>query len=296
MGDLYQHTQATEIANQLGQHSLDMNEAKLNDWTNKTLLYQQKSSQDKANAKSDLYSSAEKDLPEVPIVAKTVGTTAAAARAFGVGAYRGIHAAGMFQSAGDTGKAIGRGLTGAYKVLDKAGADSGAKIFGEGAVAVKDMTGVEGIVGKNLLEAGAGEAFAKVGAKSVALGGLALQTGEDIDNFFETGNIFNNKNADGSIRKATLGEDVGNVATLVAGAGDLLAAFTGGALAPVAAAANIAAAGLSTYETNKADEATKNQDDKNVPASKPPPMKAAPAFAQLGIVSNQNHNPLSHIG
>lgn len=296
MGDLYQHTQATEIANQLGQHSLDMNEARLNDWTNKTLLYQQKTSQDKANAKSDLYSSVEKDLPEVPVVAKTLGTSAAATRAFGVGAYRGISQAGMFQSATDTGKAIGRGFTGAYKVLEKAGEKSGAKMFGEGAVAVKDMTGVEGIVGKNLLEAGAGEAFAKVGAKSVALGGLALQTGEDLDNFWETGNIFNNKNADGSIKKATLGEDVGNVATLVAGAGDLLAAFTGGALAPVAAAANIAAAGLSTYETNKADEATKKQDDKNVPSTKPPATVAPPVFAQLGIVSNQNHNPLSHIG
>ncbi len=62
MGDLYQHTQATQTANQLGQHSLDMNEANLNNWTNKTLLYQQKSGQDKRNAKSDIEESAAKDL------------------------------------------------------------------------------------------------------------------------------------------------------------------------------------------------------------------------------------------
>lgn len=293
MGDLYQHTQATQISNQLGQHSLDLNEARMNDWTNKTLLYQQKTGTDKANAKADIRQEAEQDLPSVPIVAKTTGTTLKAARAFGVGAYRGVSQA---EGVANSVKGVGRGFGGAYQTLKIAGDKAGAKVFGEGAVAVKDMTGLEGIVGKNLVEAGAGETFAKVGAKSVAGAGVAIQGGQDIYNFFETGSIFNTKNDDGSIQKGTTGEDVGNVATLIAGAGDLLAAFTGGAAAPIAAAANIAAAGLSTYETAKADEAKKKQDTQDAPPSKPPPMASPPAFAQLGIVSNQNHNPLAHIG
>jgi len=292
MGDLYSHTQATQVANQLGQHSLDMNEAKLNDWTNKTLLYQQKNSQDKRNAKSDIEESAAKDLPEVPVVAKTTGTVLKAGRAFGVGAYRGVSQA---EGVADSVKGVGRGFTGAYKTLKVAGDKAGSKLFGEGAVAVKDMTGVEGIVGKNLVEAGAGEAFAKVGAKSVAGAGFAIQAGDDAYNMFETGSIFNTKNADGSISKGTTGEDVGNVASLITGGLDILAAFTGGAAAPLALAANIAATGFSTYETAKADEATKTTDSANAPPSKPPPMAAPPAFAQLGIVSNQNHNPLDHI-
>ena len=273
MGDLYQHTQATQISNQLGQHSLDMNEARLNDWTSKTLLYTQKTGTDKANAKSDVYNEAEQDLPAVPIVAKTTATTLRAGRAFGVGAYRGVSQA---EGVADSVRGVGRGFMGAYKTLDRAGTAAGSKIFGEGAVAVKDMTGVEGVVGKNLVEAGAGEAFSKVAAKSVAGAGFAIQAGGDAYNLFETGSIFNSKNADGTIQKGTT-------------------AFTGGALAPVAAAANIAAAGYNTYETAKADEATKTADSKNVPSKKPPPSVAPPAFAQLGIVSNQNHNPLARI-
>ena len=289
MGDLYQHTQATQISNQLGQHSLDMNEANLNNYTNKKLLYAQKVTQDKSIANTDLRGDAESDIPAVPIVAKTTVTGLKAGRAFGVGTYRGIS-----QGEGAA-AAVGRGARGATGTLSAAGTKMGAKIFGEGAVGVKDMTGVEGIVGKNLFEAGAGEAAAKIGAKSVAGAGALFQAGSDAYDLYETGSIFNTKNADGTITKGTTGEDVANVATLIAGGADLLAAFTGGAFAPVAAAANIAVAGLSTYESAKADDARKATDDENVPPSKPPPMKAAPAFAQLGIVSNANHNPLAHI-
>jgi len=291
MGELYHHSQATQITNQLGQHALDMNEANLNNWTDKTLLYQQKSGQDKTNAAADVRSEAEKSIVEAPIVAKTTATTLKAGRAFGVGAYRGISQA---EGVADSVKGVGRGFTGAYQTLKAAG--KGTKLFGEGSVAVKDMTGVEGIVGKNFLSAGGGEAFAKVAGKSAGLLGAAITVGGDMDNLFETGNLFNSKNADGSVKKATLGEDVGNVASLVAGGLDVLAAFTGGALAPVAAAANIASTGLSVYEEHKADEATKKQDDNNVPPSKPPTTVAPPVFAQLGLQSNMNHDPLSHIG
>jgi len=291
MGDLYHHSQATQITNQLGQHALDMNEANLNNWTNKTLLYQQKTNIDKGNESSDVKSEAEKSVVEAPVVAKTTGTVLKASRAFGVGAYRGVSQA---EGVADSVKGVGRGFNGAYQTLKAGG--KGTKLFGEGAVGVKDMTGVEGIVGKTFLESGGGEAFAKVAGKSVGLLGAGITVGGDMANFFETGNIFNSKNADGSIKKATLGEDVGNVASLVAGGLDVLSVFTGGALAPIAAAANIAATATSVYEEHKADEATKTQDDNNVPPTKPPTTVAAPVFAQLGLQSNMNHDPLSHIG
>jgi len=294
MGDLYHHTQATQIAYQLGNQALDMNEARLTNWANKTLLYNQKTSQDQANEKADVRGEVEADIVKVPTLAKTTATATRAARAFGVGAYR-----GMSQGEGAA-NAIARGGRGMTAELSRAGEAMGSRIFstarfGEG-IAVKDMTGTEGIIGKNLLEAGAGEAFSKVAAKSVAGLGFGVAAVGDIENLWQTGNIFNTKNADGTTQKATLGEDVGNVASLLGGALDIAAAFTGGALAPVAAAVNIAAAATSTIEEQKADDAKADTDAKNAPPAKPPPTLVSAAFTQLGLQANQSHNPLAHIG
>ena len=294
MGDMYHHTQATQIASQLGQQALDMNEARLTNWANKTLLYNQKTSQDQANEKADVQREVESDIVKVPTLAKTTATAGRAARAFGVGAYR-----GMSQGEGAI-NSIARGGRGMTAELSRAGEAMGSRIFstarfGEG-IAVKDMTGTEGIIGKNLLEAGAGEAFSKVAAKSVAGLGFGVAAVGDIENLWQTGNIFNTKNADGTTQKATLGEDVGNVASLLGGALDIAAAFTGGALAPVAAAVNIAAAATSTIEEQKADEAQKSTDAKDTPPSKPPPPVVSAAFTQLGLQANMSHNPLQHIG
>jgi len=294
MGDLYHHTQATQIANQLGNQALDLNEARLTNWKTSTLLYNQKNSNDQANEKADVRDEVAEDIVKVPTLAKTVGTTGRAARAFGVGAYR-----GMSQGEGAI-NSIARGGRGMTAELSRAGEKMGSRLFtterfGEG-VAVKEMTGVEGIVGKNLLEAGAGEEFAKVAGKSVAGLGFGISAIGNIENLWQTGNIFNTKNADGTTKKATLGEDVGNVASLLGGALDIAAAFTGGALAPVAAAVNIAAAATSTIEEQKADDAQKATDAKDAPSAKPPPTIVASSFSQLGLQANQSHNPLQHIG
>jgi len=294
MGDLYHHTQATQIANQLGNAALDMNEARLNNWENKTLLHNQKTNDDQAKEKADVRGEVESDIVDVPIVAKTTATAMRTTRALGVGAYRGMtQGEGMVSS-------IARGARGAGAELTRAGEAMGSRVFGSAAfgkgVAVKEMTGVEGIVGKNLLEAGAGEAFSKVAAKSVAGLGFGVAAVGDIENFWQTGNIFNTKNADGTTTKATLGEETGNVLSLVGGALDIAAAFTGGALAPIAAGVNIAAAATSTIEEQKADIAQKKQDSQDAPPSKPPPTVVASSFSQLGLQANQSHNPLQHIG
>lgn len=291
---MYHHTQATQISNQLGQAALDMNEARLNNWTDRTLLHNQKTGNDQQNEKADVRSEVESDIVDVPIVAKTTATAGRTVRALGVGAYR-----GMSQGEG-VASSIARGARGAGAELTQAGEKMGSRIFdsarfGKG-VAAKEMTGVEGIIGKNLSEAGAGEAFAKMGGKAVAGLGFGIAAVGDIENLWQTGNIFNSKNADGTTQKSTLGEDTGNVLSLLGGALDIAAAFTGGALAPIAAGVNIAAAATSTIEEQKADDAQKKQDSQDAPPAKPPPPVVASSFTQLGLQANQSHNPLQHIG
>ena len=288
MGDLYGHSQATMISNQLGQQALDMNERKLGDWQTKTIAYRQLNSQDQTRQKSDIKDEAEQDIVAVPKVAKTVGTVASAGKAAYVGVSRGI-------AQGQTAAALAqRGARGAGAVLSEAGQSS--KLFGEGSVALKDVTGVEGIVGRTLADAGGGELFGKIAGKGVGEIGAGVDAISDISDFVQTGNIFNSKNADGSIQKNTLGEDVGNIATIAGGILDVAAAFTGGALAPLAAAVNIAAATESSAATFAADQAQKKTDNSDPPSANPPPPSAPPAFAQLGLLSNVSHNPLDHIG
>jgi len=290
MGDIYHHTQATQIANQLGNQVLDLNEARLTNWKTSTLIYNQKTKNDQANEKADVRSEAESDVVKVPELAQVTGIAARSVRAAGVGAYR-----GMSQGEGAL-NSLARGGRGMAAELTRGGEKMGAKLFGEGSVAIKDMTGVEGIVGKSIFSAGGGEVFAKVAGKSVAGLGLGITAVGDMENMFETGNLFNSRNADGTVKKATLGEDVGNVASLVAGGLDVLAAFTGGALAPVAAVANIAAATESTIAQHDADEKEKETDSQDAPSSKPPPVQVAQSFTQFGLQANQSHNPLQHIG
>mgnify|MGYP003651296408 CR=1 FL=1 len=288
MSDFYGHSGATQISNQLGQQSLDMNERRIGNWEDKTIAYRQLNAQDQAKQSTDVKNSAEADLVAVPKIFKTAQTIGKAGQAAYVGISRGI-------AQGQSNLALAqRGARASGAVLSEAG--MGSKIFGEGAVALKDITGVEGIVGRTLADAGGGEAFAKIAGKGVGEIGAATDVIGDITDLVQTGNLFNSKNADGSVQKATLGEDVGNVATILGGVLDVAAAFTGGALAPVAAAVNIAAATESTAAKFSADQAQKSKDSKGMPSSTPPPTVAPPAFAQFGLLSNQSHNPLAHIG
>jgi len=271
--------QASMIANQLGQHSADMNEMRLTNFEQKTLLYKQETKQDEGKRTSDDEKDATEDLAKVPVVAKTVKN---------VGMAGAVVPATMMR-----GGTLREGVSGAKNFLDETGDTE--KLFGKGGMAVSEMGGVEGIVASALVKGG-GETFAKFGAKAVGDVGAGIDVVSDIDNFVQTGNIFNSKNADGSIKKATLGQDIGNVGTIFAGALDVAAAFTGGALAPIAAAANIAVAAESTAADMSADAKQASTDSKDAPGPNAPPPKAPPAFASLGFLANQSHNPLDRIG
>jgi len=275
------HFAAYQTANQLGQQALDINEAKLQNFKTDTLSYNLLQKADKQKASDDETKDAEKDIASVPKVYKTAATFAEAGKEVVGGVYAGRTVQGLSEGA---------------RVLQSAG--EGSKIFGEGATAVKELTGVEGIASRALLgsatSAGA-EVFAKVGGKALGELGAGIDVGEDIDNLFTTGNIFKSVGPDGKVEEATTAEKIGNIATIGAGILDVAAAFTGGALAPLAAAANIAAATESTAASIEADQKEKQVDSKDPPPANPPSAVAPPAFAQLGIVSNQSHNPLAQI-
>ena len=270
---------AATIANQLSQHSADMNEMRLTNFETKTLLYKNEVKQDEGKRTSDDEKEATEDIAKVPVMAKTIKN---------VGMATAVVPATLMR-----GGTLREGVSGAKNFLDETGDTE--KLFGAGGMAVKDMSGIEGIVGSALVKGG-GEAFAKFGAKAVGDVGVGINVVGDIDNFVQTGNIFNSKNADGSIKKATIGQDVGNIGTIVAGGLDIAAAFTGGALAPLAAAANIAVAAESTTADMMADSAQAKTDSKDSPGPNPPAPTAPQAFAQLGMVANQSHNPLDRIG
>jgi len=270
---------ATMIANQLGQHAADMNEMRLQNFETKTLLYKQATKQDESKRTADDEKDATADLAKVPVVAKTIKNVGMAGAVVPATVMRG--------------GTLREGITGAKNFLDEAGDTE--KLFGKGGMAVSEMGGVEGIVASALVKGG-GETFAKFGAKAVGDVGAGIDLVGDIDNFVQTGNLFNSKNADGSIHKATLGQDVGNVGTILAGGLDILAAFTGGALAPIAAAANIAVAAESTAADMAADAKQAKVDSKDAPGPNTPVNIAPPAFSSLGMLANQSHNPLDRIG
>ena len=74
----YGHTEATQISNQLGQQSLDMNEGNLNTWKLNTLLHHQQTNADKGKSTQDTRDDVTEDVVKVPVVAKTLKTTAKA--------------------------------------------------------------------------------------------------------------------------------------------------------------------------------------------------------------------------
>lgn len=296
------HSDLYMLQGQLGQQSIDINEAKLENYNTKTLLYNQLNKQEQSKVSDDDRKDAESDIVKVPDVVKTAKALKEAGGAFGRGTARGIQQAAKVGEgslgAGDVGSALARGARGAGKSIAASEAAQGTKLFGEGSVALKDIGGFEGIAARTLAgeAAGAGaEIFGKVAGKAVGQIGTGIAVYQDFDNLIQTGNIFNSKNADGSIKKNTIGEDVGNLATIGAGILDVAAAFTGGALAPIALAANIAAATESTVATTEADQADEKTDAKDPPPAKPPPSVAPAAFAQYGLLANQSHNPLNHI-
>ena len=276
---------ASQTANSLSHHTLDMNEARLNTWETKTIAYNSLNRAEQGKRTGDEEREATEDIVAMPKVAKTTVTLARAGKAGAMAGYHGATAAESVAAAG--------------KTLSRAGGE--AQFAGKAA----DMGGVEGIVGgavrsafgKNLSSAGevAAEGFGKAVGKSAGLAGAGITAVTDVSDLLQTGSIFDTKNADGTIQKGTTAQDVGNILNIAGGAMDVLAAFTGGAFAPIAAAVNIAAATESTIANEEADSKEASTDAKNPPSKSPPPPIQGAAFQQLGLVGNQSHNPLAHI-
>jgi|9_EtaG_2_1085328.scaffolds.fasta_scaffold04089_1 hypothetical protein len=334
MGDFYgSHAAAYSTANSLGIQARDINESRLENWKQSSLAFKTLDGRERDKKDADIKTDVESDVTKVDSVYLVGKTGAKAGVAFGKGFAREALAAGAmerttptglgiaeafapsrpsigkdanfildagpedfgpgaFGSARKFGSAVKSGAKEAGGVISEAG--EGTKLFGEGATAVKDLTGVEGVVAGALVKGG-GETFAKLGAKGLGAVGTGLAVYSDVDNFINTGNIFNEKDAAGNVVKQNLGEDIGNVATIVGGALDVAAAFTGGALAPIAAAVNIFAAVDSAVSGIEQDKAEKEADEKGLNPGSAPPAQSPQAFAQFGILANQSHNPLQHI-
>mgnify|MGYP003628134565 CR=1 FL=1 len=267
-----------QIQNQLGQQSADMNELRLNGWKTQTIAFKALDGREQDKKDADIKTDVESDVTKVDQVYKVASATGRAAKGAAIVAKEG----GSLREAGAV----------AGKAFSEVGA--GTKLFGQGATAVKDLTGVEGVIAGTLLKGG-GETFAKVGAKGLGAVGAGLAAYQDIDNLADTGNIFKTKDAAGNVVNQNIGVDVGNVATIIGGALDVATAFTGGALAPLAAAVNIFAAVDGAISGIKQDADNKKVDEKDAPPKAPPTSSAPPAFAQYGILANQSHNPLNHI-
>tara|TARA_R110000796_G_scaffold56360_2_gene130658 strand:+ start:3736 stop:4572 length:837 start_codon:yes stop_codon:yes gene_type:complete len=273
-----------QIQNQLGQQSADMNELRLNGWKTQTFAFKTLDGREQDKKDADIQQDAESDVTKVDQVYKVGKATGRAAAGAALVASKG----GTLSEAGSVaGKAfaeVGEGT----KLFET------ARFGSQGVTAVKDLTGVEGVVSGVLLKGG-GETFAKVGAKGLGAVGAGIALYQDADNFFDTGNVFKKKDAAGTIVTQNVGMDIGNVATVIGGALDIATAFTGGALAPLAAAVNIFAAVDSAISGIKQDSDDRKADEKDAPPKKPPAATAPASFAQFGIVANQSHNPLDHI-
>lgn len=276
---------AVQTANSLSRQVLDMNEAKYTNWKLASMSYKNLNAAEASKRSGDEEKEATGDIAAMP---KVVGTTVTLARAGKAGVMAGYH-----------GATVGESALAAKKTLARAG---GAAQF-EGSAA--EMGGVEGIVGgavkssfgKGLSETAdaAAEVFAKGVGKSVGLAGAGITAVTDVSDLLQTGSIFDTKGADGKIEKGTTAQDIGNVMNIAGGVLDVFAAFSGGALAPIAAAVNIAAAAESTVANEEKDEADTSTDAKDPPSPKAPPQTNPVAFQQLGLLANQSHNPLNHI-
>ena len=118
---------ASQTANSLSRHTLDMNEAKFNTWETKTIAYNNLNRAEQGKRTGDEEKEATEDIVAMPKVATTTVTLARAGKA---GAMAGYH-----------GATAGESLVAAGKTLSRAGGE--AQFAGKAA----DMGGVEGIVG-----------------------------------------------------------------------------------------------------------------------------------------------------
>ncbi len=234
----------------------------------------------------------------------------------GTGVSRGASTLGsaLADGAGTTGTALKGGVVGFGQGLNKAGGGFALRGLGTAdepgvlrsvAGGGEGLTGVEGIIQKGLVKAGGGETLGLVGGKAFgAIGGL-VDAGGDINSLIKTGgkSMYTRVDAATGKRVEDSGIDkAGDILTEVGSAADVMSAFTGGLLAPIAGAITLTGAALSavgSIEDEKSDDKEVGiKSDGTTDASVAPKLNGgaiAPAYASLGFVGNMSHNPLSHI-
>tara|TARA_R110002167_G_scaffold16160_6_gene63653 strand:+ start:792 stop:1742 length:951 start_codon:yes stop_codon:yes gene_type:complete len=200
---------------------------------------------------------------------------------------------------------VGGGLSGAAKGFVSGVSEAGGAAKDFSSVSkIGGLSGVEGIVQKGIIKTGGGEALGLVGGKVAGAAGGILDVGDQIDSLIDTGgkSAETRTNAAGKQVKLSKTDEAGQGLTEVGAALDVAATFTGGLLAPLAAAVSLAGAvtsGVGSIEDEKTDnKAAGLTSGGKVDASKRPKQGGAPiseAFTSLGFVGNQSHNPLAHI-
>ena len=159
---------------------------------------------------------------------------------------------------------LGAGAKGFAKGFDAAGgASKGFSALKSVAGGGEGLTGMEGIVQKGLVKVGGGEALGLVGGKAAgAVGGL-VDAGKQIDSLIDSDgkSMFMRTNAQGKEVEDSTTDKWGEGLTEVGSAMDVVSTFTGGLLAPLAAAVSLAGAvteAVGSVEDEKADN-LKNQ-------------------------------------
>ena len=150
------------------------------------------------------------------------------------------------------------------------------------------LEGVEGVLQQGLRVGKAGEEFAFAGTKGISNIGAVVDGLSLTENLVERGNPL--KNSDGTKMS---GMDIASDAlTIGGGILDVASVFTGGALVPLAAAVNLAAAGVSADAGVKDIEAR----DKGL-GDAPKQVDKIPLaqYASLGFVGSMSHDPVRSI-
>tara|TARA_R110000796_G_scaffold157650_2_gene274334 strand:+ start:188 stop:1252 length:1065 start_codon:yes stop_codon:yes gene_type:complete len=176
-----------------------------------------------------------------------------------------------------------------------------AKTFGE-LSELGGLSGTEGIVQKSILKLGGKEGLGFVAAKASGTIGGIMDVGKQFDSLIDSGgkSAFTRTDGQGNQVELSTTDKWGEGLTEAGSVLDVVAGFTGGWLAPLAAAVNLAGQAteaVGSIEDEKADNkaAGIGKDGKAGPA---PPEAGAPvseAFTSLGFVGNVNHNPMAHI-
>jgi hypothetical protein len=187
--------------------------------------------------------------------------------------------------------AAGAGRAASLVAGARGGAAAVTKLGGAATGVAGKLQGIERIGQRAAEAADVSKEAGFVAGKALGSIGAIAGAGSDLDSLIQQGNPFRSVST-GKLESKT---DIwGNLLTIGGGVLDVAAAFTGGALAPIAAAVNVAAAATSTAGEVKDEEAAKAAIGSK-PKGPLPTAHIAPEFATLGFVANQAHDPTKQI-